>query len=155
MSNDNGPGFGTDNPIADISRPKSNKKLWIFGGLGCFGLIGLICIGFIVAGIMAAKPTLDFMNENISYIESSSEVAEALGAPITVAPAQPTQDSNNPGALIFRGNVSGSQGAGTYVIEAKMNGVTPEREAIYLEVDGERIDLDPDALYELDIDDGV
>ena len=154
MSTDSGPGFGTDSPIADISKPKSSKKLWLFGGLGCLGLIGLVCVGMIVAGVMAAKPMLDFMNENVAFIESSNDVSDALGSPVSVTPAQPQQDAANPQQLIFRGNVSGPQGSGSYVIEAKMNGVTPVREAIYLEVNGERIDLDPDALTDLSIDDG-
>ena len=148
MSTDHG-------PIADISQPKkSSKKLWIFGGLGCFGLIGLVCIGFIVAGIMAAKPTLDFINENVVFIESSDKVAEALGSPVSATPAQPTPDPDDPKALIFRGNVSGPQGSGTYIVEATMDGVTPVRNATYLEVNGEKIDLDPDELTNLSIDDG-
>jgi len=97
---------------------------------------------------------MDFMNENVTFIESSSEVTDALGTPVTVHPPQPIQDPANPGALIFRGQVSGPQGEGTYVIEAKMNGMTPVREAIYLETNGEKIDLNPDALYNLEIDDG-
>ena len=158
MSTENGPGFATDNPIADISRPKkSSKKLWIFGGLGCLGLIGLVCIGMIVAGVLAGKPMFEFMNENVTFIESSTEVQNALGTPLTVTPAQPTPDPNNPQALIFRGNVSGPQGSGSYVVEATMKGMTPVRNAVYLELNGEKIDLDPNALDDLtnlEINDG-
>ena len=35
-----------------------------------------------------------------------------------------------------------------------MNGVTPVRDAIYLEFNGEKIDLDADAMFEIDVDDG-
>ena len=154
MSIDNGPGLGSDIPVGGISQPKSNKKIWIFGGLGCLGLIGLICIGFIVAGVFVGKPMFEFMNDNQAFIESSDEVAEALGAPITATTPQPIQDPNNPGALTFQGEVSGANGTGTYVIEATMNGVTPVRDAIYLEFNGEKIDLDADAMFEIDVDDG-
>ena len=38
---------GLDNPVASMEQPKSGKKFWLFGGcgLGCLGLIGVVCIG--------------------------------------------------------------------------------------------------------------
>ena len=76
MSTDNGPNFGSDIPVAGISNVESNNKRWmIFGGLGCLGLIGLVCVGFILMGVFAAKPMLDFMNESVTFIESSEPVS--------------------------------------------------------------------------------
>ena len=156
MSMDNGPGPGLDNPVAGISPPeKSSKKLWIFGGLGCLGLIGLCCVGVVIGGYFLGKPTLDFMNENKNFVESSPKVQEVLGSPVTAGPpSQPVANPNVPGSMTFRGRADGPNASGEYVIEAKMEGVTPVRQKIYLEVDGETIDLDPEAMFDISIDDG-
>jgi len=151
---DNGPGIGIDSPVGGISQPKSNKKFWIFGGLGCLGLIGLVCIGFVAAGVIFGGPAIAFINENTAEIEASPEVSDALGAPVTVGQPQTTRDPNNPSGIIFHGTVTGSERNGTYVIEASMDTGKPVREAIYLEVDGQTIDLDPESLFDIEIDDG-
>ena len=152
---DNGPDIGIDSPIGGISQPKSNKKLFIFGGLGCLGLIGLVCIGFVVVGIIFGGPAIAFINENTAQIEASPEVADALGGPVTVSQPQTTRDPNNPEGMIFRGTVAGTERNGTYVIEATMEGGKLVREAIYLEVEGQTIDLDPESMFNIEIDDGA
>ena len=149
----NGPDFGFDSPVGGISQPRSKKKLWIFGGLVCLGLIGLVCL---VVGVFFVRPAMAFVNENISFIEASPEVADALGTPVTASQPKTTRDPDNPNGMIFRGTVAGPKGNGTYVIEASMDTGKPVREAIYLELDdGETIDLDPEALFNFEVDDGA
>ena len=152
---DKGPDFGIDSPVGGISQPKSNKKLFIFGGLGCLGLIGLVCIGFLAVGIIFGGPAIAFINENIVQIEASPEVADALGAPVKVGQPQTNRDPNNPNGMIFRGTVAGTERNGTYVIEATMESGKLVREAIYLEVEGQTIDLDPEAMFDVEVDDGA
>lgn len=153
-STDDDPGLGTESPIAGISQPKSKKKLWIFGGLGCLGLIAL-GVGFIAFAVyFAGEPALKFANENITFIEESDEAADAIGAPVVVGDPQFSKAPGNPGAVIFTGTVKGTNKQGTYTIEALLENGGLERQEIYLEVDGQRIDLDPDAMFELDVDDG-
>lgn len=150
MSMDNGGSdFGMQDPSAP---PKSNKKLWIFGGLGCLGLIGLVCIGCSAMLYFAARPTIEFMNENNAIVETSPEVEEILGSPVTIGP--PEVDNSSPPKIIFKSSVKGPKGEGTYVLEGKMEGVTPVRTGIYLKVDGDKIDLDPDALFNFEVNDG-
>lgn len=149
MSNDP----GIDNPIGGISEPKSKKKLWIYGGLGCFGLIGLICIGCVGIGYVLGKPSYEFINENTAFIQSSAEIQAELGSPITLTDLKPVP--GGPGKIVYRAEVEGPNGSGTCVIEATMDGLTPVRDSIYLEVGDERIDLDPDAELNLNIDDGT
>lgn len=155
MNTGSGPSFGMDSPIASASKPKSSKKFWIFGGLGCLGLIGLVCIGFLGMAYYFGAPAMAFINENMALIEASPKVSEALGPPVTLGPPQTSQDPSKPTVIIFSGTASGSSGSGTYVIEALMESGTPERQAIYLEVGGQKIDLDPDSLFELEVDDGA
>lgn len=155
MSMDNGGSdVGMQNPVAGVSPPKSNKKLWIYGGLGCFGLIGLVCVGCSVFFFMAARPQIQFMAENKGFIETSPKVQNVLGSPVTVGDLSPPAQSSAPGELEYRGSVSGPNGDASYVVTAKMEGLTPVRQEIYLEFDGEKIDLDPDALFNLEVDDG-
>ena len=148
----NGPEFGIDNPIGGISEPKSNKKLWIYGGLGCFGLMGLVCIGCTVAGYFALKPVIEFTAQNTSYVQTSEKAQAELGSPITLSNVSQSQDGA--GGLEIRGTATGPKGSATYVIEAQIEGITPVRKGIYLEIDGERIDLDPDAELSFEVDDG-
>ena len=153
MSMDNeGSDVGMQNPVAGISPPKSNKKLWIFGGLGCFGLIGLVCIGCAVSLFLLSKPTLSFMNENKAIVESSEQVKEIVGSPVTIG--APKVDNSKAPKIIIRSSISGPKASGIYVLEGTIDGVTPVRDAIYLEIDGEKIDLDPDAMFNFEVDDG-
>jgi len=155
MSMDNGGSdLGMENPVAGVSPPKSNKKLWIYGGLGCFGLIGLVCVGCVVMITFAARPQLQFMAENKAFIETSQEVKDVVGSPITVGDLGPPAATGAPGELEFRGSVSGPNGDATYVVIAKLEGLTPVRQEIYLEFDGEKIDLDPDAMFNFEVNDG-
>jgi hypothetical protein len=143
---------GMDNPIAGLEPPRSRKKLWIFGGLGCLGMIGLCCVGIFALGYMVGKPMLDFQEENVTLATMSPEVESALGAPITAGPVKP--QPNGDGAMKFTAQLDGSKASGTLVFVGKPEGTEWSRQSIHLEVDGEKIDLDPEAIFNFEVDDG-
>lgn len=153
MNMDSGSGGDMKNPIAGVEPPKSRKKLWIFGGLGCFGVIGIGCIGIIsLVMIYVYRPMQEFQNENVEMATSSMEVEAILGSPVTAGTTVP----ENAGAqkFIFRTPLTGPDGEGTLIFEAKLVGTEWIRESIYLEKDGETTDLDPEAMFNITIDDG-
>ena len=145
---------GIENPIGNVEPPKSRKKLWIFGGLGCFGLILVVCVGgAVVIWLAFGKPTLDFMNENMVLIDNSEAAVEALGSPITRG--APTQEQDGSGSMTFSLPVSGPKAKGTLVFKGTYGAEGWTRDDIYLEVDGEKIDLsDAEDIFNLDINDG-
>ena len=143
---------GLDNPVASTEQPKSGKKFWLFGGcgLGCLGLIGLCCVGLIGAGYFYGwKPMQDFQTENINSAIISPEAEEALGTPIETQAGIPEQ--TGPQSFTFRVPVSGPKASGTLVIKGTLEGVNWIRDEIYLDVNGEQIDLDPESMFEVEI----
>ena len=80
------------------------------------------------------------------------EAEELLGSPMTTGtPTTQTQGQS----MIVTTPVSGPKGQGTFVFKGTMVGTTWERDEIYLEVDGERIDLDPDSIFNVEVSDGL
>ena len=149
-----GKNSGMDNPIAGMEPPRSRKKLFIFGGLGCLGLIALVCGGFIALGYFyGLKPMQDFQDENVTLATSMPEVKSALGVPITAGPVVPSQNGS-PQSFTFSSNLDGSTASGTLVFVGNLQGTEWVRESIHLEVDGKEVDLDPESIFDLDIDDG-
>ncbi len=144
---------GMNNPITGMEPPKSRKKLWIFGGLGCLGVIGLVCL----AGIWAVyyfgfKPMQDFQMQSINDATSMPQVEEVLGAPITPGTSlPPVQDGQQ---FVFRTPLKGPDGEGTLVVKGSFNGKAWTKNETYLEVNGQQIDLDTELLFDLDIDEG-
>ena len=150
------PGSPMDsNPISSIDEPKSGKKKWLIGGCGCFGLIALLCAaGGVFLWIQFGKPLVDLMNENQVLVENSAEVQNLLGTPITTgAPAQSRGD--DPSVIQLSTPVSGPKGSGTVQMRFRFDGKTWQREELYLEFDGQRIELEPEKELELEIDDGM
>lgn len=155
MSFENEPKVGgMENPISGGEPPKSKKKFWILGGLGCFGLIVVVCVGgAALIWFTVGKPTLDFMNENMALISNSPAAEEALGANITLG--APTQQQDGNGSVTFRVPATGDKGSGTLVFKGTYGAEGWTRDEIYLEVDGEQIDLsDSEDIFNLDIDEG-
>jgi hypothetical protein len=156
MNMDSDSAGGMKDPVAKmtgVETPKSRKKLWIFGGLGCLGVIGIGCIGIVsLIMIYVYRPMQEFQNENVEMATSSMEVEAILGSPVTAGPTAP----ENAGAqkFIFRSTLTGPEGEGQLVFEAKVVGTEWIRESIYLEKDGEKTDLDPEAMFDIKIDDG-
>lgn len=124
----------------------SGKGIFLIG-CGCLSIIALICIGgggFVYMKVV--KPGLDFANECKVLATESPQVKERLGEPIKVVEEVQTQTDNN--RMTLRIPVSGSKASGTVVIVAEVgieSGVDFKRQSMVLEVEGEVIDLDPDA----------
>ena len=143
---------GMDNPIAGLEPPRSWKKLWVFGGLGCLGMIGLVCVGIFALGYMVGKPMLDFQEENVTLATMSPEVEAAIGPPITAGPVK--RKPNDDGTIAFSTQLDGSDAGGTLVFVGRLEGTSWSRESIHLEVGGEKIDLDPESIFTLEVDNG-
>lgn len=154
MSTENQSPIGLDNPIGNLDPPRSKKKFWIFGGLGCFGLLALVCVGGALFIYNAAvRPALEFQSENINSAVAMPEVEQALGAPVTAGPPEQVQSEDQ--KFTFRVPLTGSQAEGTLVFGGTMEGINKwTRDFIYLEVNEQQIDLDVDAMFDLDISEG-
>lgn len=157
MSLDSESKGGTENPIAGTEPPKSKKKLWIFGGLGCLGLIAICSTGiFAVAMIYFYRPMQEFTNENVATATSLPDVEFVLGAPVTAGPVS-RPESDGQGGFIFRTKLTGPDGEGDLVFTGKRGNPIGEpwvRESIYIEVDGKKTDLDTESIFNLEIDEG-
>lgn len=140
-------------PSADVvvAQPRSGGKKWILGGCGCLLVIVVACGGAGLWGYLTfMRPAMAFVTENIAYAESSPAVEERIGSPVTTgAPSTSQQDRQ----MTIRLPVSGPQGQGTIVIQGTIqDDFSWKRDDIYLEIDGERIALDPDAEFDIDIE---
>ncbi len=154
MSFDPGSPVG-DNPIASVDQPKSKKKFWLFGGCGCLGLIAIVCIGgSAFVWMQFGKPVMDMINETTALVQNSQQIEDRLGTPVSMGTPEQKQDPNSPGAIDIRIPVEGPNGEGTVVMRIKFDG-SWSREELYLEVDGEKIDLNPEKEFELDIEEGI
>ena len=147
-------------PMGHAAPRKSSKKWWILGGLGCFTLL-LLCFGGIggigYMGYQAAFNNPAYV-QAVDTIESSPEVAEALGSPVVVG--MPSKvDSNQEGEYIsmdYTVDVTGSNGTGEAHISVKGKPMTEDWETNKLEVvvGGQTIELNAPAPLNLDIDMG-
>ena len=136
-------------------KPKSGKKKWLFVGCGCLSFLALLCVGggtFLY--IQYGKPLVDLMTENSVLVQNSQEVKNKIGSPVTVGPParMPVDD---PAAVGLSTPVSGPKGSGNVVMRAKFDGKSWVREELYLEINGERVNLNPEKEFELKIDDGL
>ena len=153
MNMDSGSAGEMKNPIAGVEPPKSRKKLWIFGGLGCIGVIGIVCVGGGWAVYyFGVKPMQDFQMQSIGEAVSMPQVEDALGTPISTGTlAPPVQDGKQ---FVFRTPLTGPNGEGTLVVKGTFDGMTWTKDETYLEMNGQKIELDTEQLFNLDIDEG-
>ncbi len=134
--------------VGKVESPRSSKKWWIFGGCGCLSIIVLICVGVGAYVYLAfARPLVEFNNESVAIAQNSKQLGEALGPPIQFTDTGSPQATDAPGVVEFRTPVSGTKGSGTIVVRAKLEpgpqGFIWTREAMILEFDGKKIDLNP------------
>ncbi len=143
-------------PLGSVEQPKSGGKKWLIGGCGCLTLLAIVCIGGgAFVWMQVGKPFYDFLNENVVFIQDSEVVQDSLGTPIeTGAPQTSSSTENGVASIELRIPASGPKANGTVVLKGKYEEGVWVREDLYLEIEGERIELDPDAAFQLNIDDG-
>lgn len=156
MSIENEPKPGPiENSISNVDAPKSKKKFWIFGSLGCLFFVVLICGGggYWVFSKMY-RPMMTTISEHKVLIESSEVAVEALGEPITWEGFSQKQTGET--SFEYRLPCSGPKASGTLVLDANFdltNGF--EAQSYRLEVDGEELDLSgAEDIFNVDIDEG-
>ncbi len=166
-ANDQAAPFGSDqatkpadpnNQFGAVKKPKSNKKMWFLGCGGCLFLVLLVCGGggaFLY--FKYAKPAQDFIRESHNLAANSTVVIEALGENITIG--DPTGWPETKGTTsIIRFPISGDDNSGELVLgmSQEMDGTNIKfiRSEFYIEVDDEKIEIDEDAEFGLDIDMG-
>jgi hypothetical protein len=147
---------GNEQDTVYVEPKKSGAGKWLlFGGCGCLFLILLVCGGggYWFYGTFY-KPLYDEMNGTVALLESSEVVQEKVGEPVTVVMSnQPRQESNE--VLEVDYEVSGPNGNGTVVVRFRFDptSFTWTRDDMYLEFEGEQINVDPDAeTPELDLE---
>lgn len=147
------------NPPVGHATPKSgSNKKWIFAGLGCFGLVTLLCIGGFVAMTFWAMGTI----KNEAYetarttIETDDSVAQAVGPPVRVGDFDGfNQAQKGQGVLEYSYDlpVEGSEKSGRAKVVVSGNPIEGswQVDSIEVEVDGEKITVG-ELNLELDIE---
>jgi hypothetical protein len=151
MSVDKEPQTGEQANSTTVDQPKkSGNKRWLF-----FAILGLIVLGGVIGTMYwlnVGKPIQMFKNENLNMIDTSEIAADRLGTPITLGTAIETRDGNS---ITFRVPAKGPDASGTLVFSGTKGDEGWTRDKIYLEVEGEEIDLSAmDELFNLDINEG-
>jgi len=138
-------------PMGHVPPKKSGGALkWILGGLGCFGLIGALCIGGVV---YMGYQGVQMVTNNPAYIEaraqleSSEALGDAVGNPVTVG--QPDQEIKTVpnGERIgfeYKVPVSGPNGSGTATIKVDGKPFSADDwnlESLTVEVNGEDVPI--------------
>lgn len=134
---------------------KAKSKSLVFTGIGCLGLIALVVIGFFIANrVFAITPLQEFQNQNIDLAKNMPEVEEVLGIPITAGKINTTSGGDSSECRVL---LTGPKANGTLVIAGNLENGEWTRESIYLEHGDngtEKLDLDPESMFKLDIDTG-
>lgn len=136
-------------PMGHVPPKKSGALKWILGGIGCFGLITVLCLGGV--GYMSYRAYQD-LTGNSAYlearatIESSAEIGEAVGNPVTVGeptgPPQPIQNGERV-TIVYDVPFSGPKGSGMAEIKVEGQLMTDDwnLQSLSAEVDGKEIPL--------------
>ena len=137
-----------DNPVTNVDEPKSKKKFFLFGGIGCLGLIAILC-SVAAFWMSVVKPRMEFLTENAVLLESNEQAIEIFGTPLTLGDHVLSEADNK---MTVRTPVSGPNGSGVCILVGKLEDGVWVRDSITVEKDGESYDLeDPDAMFDLDI----
>ena len=147
-------------PMGHVPPKKSSGALkWILGGIGCFGLLTVLCIGGFA---YVTYVSYQNMTTNSAYLEAritlenSEELAEAVGEPVTVGSFTGFNQGQN-GQLVtvvYDVPVSGPDGSGVAKIEVEGSPFSKDWElkSLSAEVDGEDIPLDGSGGLEINIE---
>ena len=141
----------TNSPVAATSKG-GGKKLFLFGGLGCFTLFLLCGGGGLYVYTAFIQPVQQLIESSALEAEISQVVLDELGPPVIVNRTNISQ-RNDKETLFYSLPVSGGEKSGRLVIEARYEGGEMNRTGLKLEVDGQEIDLlADDPLGDIDID---
>ncbi len=114
-------------PMGAVPPQKSGGSLkWILGGLGCFGLLTVLCIGGLGYWFYSFSQSLlnnPAKTQAISSIEQSDSIAEAFGPPILVKETKPPQTGTDEQEMLltYSVDVIGSEKSGTATIKVRGN----------------------------------
>lgn len=132
-------------------------------GCGCLGIMLLLCgIGGVVFYTMfgdqiaaAAKMGMEYQG-CIAEVQSNEAISEKLGTPINPDIfAQPVQEMNGEAmSMTYDTPIEGPDGSGTMHVKFTLNGGDVTRDEFWVEIDGEKIDMEAEGGFGLDIDDG-
>ncbi len=100
------------------------SRKWLWGGLGCLGLLLILCVGGVVAAFLVGQ---DITSNNPAVLQaeqtilSSDSISNALGSPVTVSTPIPTGNraAGEKIVVIFTADVVGSEKTGVAVIEVQ------------------------------------
>ena len=86
----------TQTPLGHVETPKSDGKKWLVGGCGCLVFLLVICGGGgLYMWFQLGKPFYDFLNENMTFVQSAEEMQQALGLPIETGAPETTSTTEN------------------------------------------------------------
>jgi hypothetical protein len=140
-----------DKSARDAGPKKSGSKRWLTIGL-VFGVIVLVGVIGTMYWLKVGKPIQEFKTQNLNMIDESEIAAETLGTPITLGTVGEKRDGDS---ITFRVPAKGAEASGTLVFTGTKGPEGWTRDEIYLEVDGEKVDLSAiDELFNLDISEG-
>ena len=147
-------------PMGHVPPKKSGGSLkWILGGLGCFGLLAICCIGGLAflgyQGVQMVTSNPGYL-EARATLESSDALGEVLGNPVTVGEPQGEIKPISKGERIGFGYtvpVSGPNGSGTatFEVEGKPFSEDWTVESMSVQVNGEEVQLEGSGI-EVDIE---
>lgn len=132
-------------------------------GCGCLGIMFLMCgIGGVVSYFMfgeqlaaAAKMGMEYQTCIID-VQNTEAVTEKLGSPISPdILAQPTQEANGDAiSMTYDTPIEGPNGSGIMHVKFTMSGGNVTRDEFWVEIDGERIEMEGNGALDFDVDDG-
>ena len=136
-------------PLGHAPPNSGSKKKWIIGGLGCFGLLTILCIGGIVGAYIWGTGIVQ--NEGYEQarttIEMDDDVGNAVGRPVKVGTFNPQDfqqaQSGNEIEYTYGLTVDGSEKSGRAEVVVSGNPMSGEWEvdSIEVDVDGEVIQV--------------
>lgn len=150
-------------PMGHAAPKKSGSLKWILGGVGCFTLLIVLCVGgFGYVAWMGAQMLMNnpAFNEAVATVETSESVNDALGSPVTVGPPGENIQTSQNGqkvTLTYTVDVTGSEKSGEATIV--VSGTFMQDDWVVDEItvagpDGEDIPVDGSGLS-IDIEEGT